>query len=136
MQAKQSINDYAQSMFRFEYLNEKWIRRCADYLHRIFGERIKGRVVLDYAFGRGNWSLAFLEAGAQKVIAIDAAESNVRKLVRYSEERNIDRLDVVEGNVLQAPMPYRADILWVYGILPCVSQPELFLSAICGLARD
>ena len=136
MQAKQSIDDYAQSMFRFEHLNETWIHRCASYLQRIFGERIKGRVVLDYAFGRGNWSLAFLAAGAEKVIAVDAAESNVRKLANYSKQRNIDGLEVIEGDVLQAPLACRADILWIYGILPCVLQPQPFLSAISALARS
>jgi len=135
MQAKQTIDDYAQSMFRFEHLNETWIHRCAGYLQRIFGERIKGRVVLDYAFGRGNWSLAFLAAGAEKVIAVDAAETNVRRLANYSKERNIDALEVIEGDILHAPLACRADILWIYGILPCVSQPQLFLSAISSLAR-
>ena len=36
MKGMASINDYAQSMFRFEYLNDEWIDYCADYLRTVF----------------------------------------------------------------------------------------------------
>ena len=123
-------------MFRFEHLNAEWIERCACYLRRIFGDRLAGRVVLDYAFGRGNWSMAFLAAGAKKVIAVDAAASNVHKFADYCRQHGVRGVEVVQGNVLESSLSCSADILWIYGILPCIAEPEAFLRAICGLARD
>jgi len=122
-------------MFRFEHLNDEWIQRCARYLERTFGGQVEGRTVIDYASGRGNWSLAFLVAGAGKVIAIDAAASNVEKLSRYALERKIDKLEVIRGNILQSPIEREADILWAYGVLPCIAEPLPFLKALAGLAR-
>src|SRR5262245_4910090 len=116
MNTKRRIDQYAQSMFRFEHLNESWIESCARYLRRVFGERLAGRVVIDYAFGRGNWAIAFLAAGAGRVIAIDAAVSNVSKLADYCRDHDIDRVEVIEGDILEGPLACRADFLWVYGV--------------------
>jgi hypothetical protein len=130
------LDEYAQSMFRFEHLNAEWIERCARYLGRIFGDRLSGRTVLDYAFGRGNWSMAFLAAGAAKVIAVDAAPSNVHRFADYCRQHHVRGVEVVQGNILESPLSCSADILWIYGILPCVSEPETFLKATSRLARD
>lgn len=136
MQSNIKIDDYAKSMFQFEYLTPAWISRCSKYLKSVFESRIKGKVIVDYAFGRGNWALAFLEAGAKKVIAIDASHSNVNKLSEYVKQYNIDKCEVVEGNILKQPVEAKADILWVYGILPCITEPEVFLSSLSELARN
>jgi hypothetical protein len=57
----QRINEYTNSMFRYEQLSKRWIASCAAYLQSLFGEELRGKTVVDYAFGRGNWSLAFLK---------------------------------------------------------------------------
>lgn len=63
-----TIGEYANSMFRFEQLHERWIESCTAYLVHLFGERIRDATVVDYAFGRGNWSLTFRHAGTARVI--------------------------------------------------------------------
>src|SRR3982751_1371916 len=92
------LNDYAESMFRFERLHPRWIDNCARYLQHVFGSAMEGKVFLDYAFGRGNWALAALKAGAKKVIAVDAAISNVRRFAEYCNEKGIDAIDIIHGN--------------------------------------
>ncbi len=135
--AEQHINNYANSMFRFERLNDAWIDSCAAYLQYVFGDRLLGKTVVDYAFGRGNWSLAFLKAGASKVIAIDAATDNVARFSRYCRQNGIADIEVIEGNVLSAPINADADIVWLYGILHHVEPAALFLKHITALApRD
>lgn len=136
MRSPIKIDDYAQSMFRYEVPHPRWITRCAAYLTHIFGDAIQGATVVDYAFGRGNWSLAFIEAGAKDVIAIDAAESNVAKFSDYLRASGISGIHVVQGNILEQPIHAQADILWVYGILPCIEPEAEFLRALTGLWRN
>lgn len=124
------IDGYANSMFRFERLHQGWIHACADYLKHIFGASLQGKTVVDYAFGRGNWSLAFLEAGASHVYAIDASQSNVHRFREYCSEHGIAAVEVIYGNVLEDPIQLEADILWLYGILPNISDEPLFLSKV------
>jgi hypothetical protein len=131
-----SIDDYADSMFRFERLYPRWIESCACYLSHIFGADIKGKVFLDYAFGRGNWSLAALRAGASRVVAIDAAESNVRRFSDYCRTQGISEIEITQGNILKARIDARADVLWVYGILPCIDDCTAFLGELALLRRD
>ena len=130
------IDDYAQSMFRFEKINAGWVTRCARYLTHVFGDAIKGATVVDYAFGRGNWSLAFREAGAAKVIAIDAAKSNVDRFSSYLQANAIDGIEVIEGNVLEKPIAADADILWAYGILHHIDKPQDFMRSLTSMWRE
>jgi SAM-dependent methyltransferase len=130
------IDDYAKSMFARESLNAQWISNCADYLRAAFGEKIKGAVFLDYAFGRGNWSVAALEAGASHVIAIDASLHNVEKLTAYCRVHGIAAIEVIHGNIMDGPMAFSADVLWIYGILHHIPDPADFLSRIAALRRD
>jgi hypothetical protein len=130
------IDDYAQSMFRFEKINAGWVTRCARYLAHVFGDAIKGATVVDYAFGRGNWSLAFREAGAAKVIAIDAAASNVDRFSSYLQANAIEGIEVTEGNVLEKPIAANADILWVYGILHHIDKPQDFMHSLTNMWRE
>ena len=110
-----TINAYANSMFRFERLNDAWIESCAAYLRHVFGDAIEGRTVIDYAFGRGNWSCAFRSAGAKRVIAIDAAADNVARFSDQCHDNGIDGIEIVNGNVLDGPISADADIMWLYG---------------------
>jgi hypothetical protein len=136
MPANIPINDYANSMFRFERLHPRWIETCARYLREVFGPAIEGATFLDYAFGRGNWSLAALKAGAKRVIAVDAAESNVGRFTDYCRAAGIDAVDIIHGNVLNEPLNLAADILWVYGIASSVGDPDALLSALATERRD
>ena len=52
-------------MFKFEHLNDQWIDNCAQYLIHIFGDTIKNKVIIDYAFGRAV-GLLLLRAGAKR----------------------------------------------------------------------
>jgi hypothetical protein len=130
------LNDYAESMFRFEQLHPRWIDDCARYLRYIFGSAVEGKVFLDYAFGRGNWALAALKAGARRVIAVDAALSNVRRFADYCKANDISAIDIVHGNIMEQPSQIRADILWIYGILPCIPEPASFIARLSELRRD
>lgn len=122
---------WADSMFRFEQPNEEWIDRCADYLHRLFGDRIKGARVVDYGFGRGNWALAFRKAGAAQVVAIDAARSNIERFGAWCQASGVDGIDIRHGDVITAPMgEIRAEIVWVYGLLHHVADDDLLLARL------
>src|SRR6185436_19673621 len=90
------INNYANSMFRYEFLHETWLSACGKYLDYVFGDGgIHGRTVVDYAFGRGNWAIAFARCGAERVIAVDSSEDNCRKLRAYCEENKITNVEVI-----------------------------------------
>jgi predicted nicotinamide N-methyase len=130
------IDEYANSMFRFEHLHDAWIEKCAAYVRDLFSDDLRGKVVLDYAFGRGNWSLAFLRAGAKQVIAVDASESNVRRFRDYCAAHGIDGIDVRHGNFLESRQDITADILWVYGILQNFEDPDRFVSAVRDAAAS
>lgn len=134
--ATHRLCNYAESMFRFEHLHDGWIRRCARYLESVFGEGLKGATVLDYAFGRGNWALAFRMAGADRVIAVDAAPANVSRLADYCKRHAVTGIDAREGNLLEAPLNVDADLLWIYGILHHIDDAPGFLDRLRPIARD
>ena len=128
------INEYNNSMFRHERLHERWIASCADYLKTLFGDSLRGKTVIDYAFGRGNWSLAFLSAGAGKVISIDASTDTVARFKNYCRERNIANIEVMAGNIMEQDFAAKGDLMWVYGILPMIEDQVAFLNRIKTLA--
>jgi predicted RNA methylase len=127
------IDEYARSMFAFDRPHPRWIESCATYLSAIFGSRLKDSVFLDYAFGRGNWSLAALKAGARRVVAIDASETNVRNLDAYCRENGIQDIEIIHGNIMSEAINRKADILWIYGILPCIQDPRPFLTGLAAM---
>ncbi|NOU66739.1 methyltransferase domain-containing protein [Paenibacillus sp. LMG 31461] len=132
------INEYANSMFINEKLHEKWIQSCADYIVEICGELIQDKVVIDYAFGRGNWSLAFLRAGAKRVISVDASSDNVRRFNDYCINLNIKNIEIIHGNILEEELNLQADFIWLYGILPCIKEFDTFIGKIkqCLMNED
>jgi hypothetical protein len=130
------INEYANSMFRFEQLHDKWIESCAAYLRHLFGEQLKGKTVVDYSFGRGNWSLAFRLAGARRVFAIDAAQDSVNRFQEFCRQRNIDDVEVICGNLLEQDVAIKADFIWVYGLLQHITDQSAFLERVKGLASS
>lgn len=123
-------------MFRYEFLHEAWLSACAKYLNYVFGDGgICGRTVVDYAFGRGNWAIAFARCIAERVIAVDASEDNCRKLRAYCEENKITNIEVIWGNLAERELDIRCDILWFYGILPMVANVDAFLEKILSQVR-
>tara|TARA_Y100000590_G_scaffold428325_1_gene539507 strand:+ start:8473 stop:9573 length:1101 start_codon:yes stop_codon:yes gene_type:complete len=113
---KFKVNDYAKSMFYLEEINDIWIKKCSKYLKYIFGKKIKNSVIVDYAFGRGNWSLAFKKLGAKEIIAIDKSIHNVNKFKKYLKKNKITNINVIEGDILKTKIKSKVDIFWVYGI--------------------
>jgi SAM-dependent methyltransferase len=122
-------------MFRFESLPEEWIKSCTSYIQSIFGDMVKDKVVVDYAFGRGNWSLAFIAAGASKVVAIDASSDNVARFRAYCEAHGHSNIEVIQGNLLERELNVRADFFWVYGILQHLPDVDRFLERLKTLAN-
>lgn len=134
--SERRIDAYAKSMFSYEHLNSAWVRKCAEYLREVFGERIVGSVFLDYAFGRGNWSVAAILAGAKGVISVDASGHNVEKLIGYCANHNIKGIEVVHGNIMDSQLHCVADIIWVYGILHHIPDDCEFLRRLALLRSD
>ncbi len=125
------INNYANSMFQHEVINNEWIDKCAEYLKKIFGTKIQDKVVLDYAFGRGNWSLAFIKAGAKKVISVDASIDNVARFQNYINKNSINHIELQHGNFLvDSNYDYKIDVFWIYGILHHIDNASNFLNIL------
>lgn len=125
------INHYANAMFRYEVLHESWLHSCERYLKYVFGDDgVHGRVVIDYAFGRGNWAVAFARCGAARVIAIDASEDNCRRLRSYCAEQRIPNVEVICGNLVEQDLDIGGDLLWLYGILHHVADADSFLEKL------
>jgi len=133
-----SLNDYANSMFRYEFFNEAWLVKCTDYLSNILNGKIKNKVVVDYAFGRGNWSIAFVKAGAKQVYAIDASKDNCERFQKYCDANNYNNITIIHGNILENTYKIKADLIWCYGIM-CIFNPadkSKFVNKIKLLAKD
>ncbi|WP_162488542.1 class I SAM-dependent methyltransferase [Azospirillum lipoferum] len=121
-------------MFQHDRLHPRWIDDCARYLRVVFGDRLEGACVLDYGFGRGNWALAFRKAGARRVVAIDAAEGNVRRFSDFLHRDQLSGIEVIHGDALVEPLAYNVDHVWLYGVLHHVGQPGLLLERLSAAA--
>lgn len=128
--AAERIDDYASAMFRYERLHERWIADCTRYLTHLFGERLRDAVVLDYAFGRGNWSVAFRRAGARRVIAVDASLGNVTRFQQECSRLGVDGIDIVHGNFLQQTPALQADLVWAHGIVHHVEDADALINRL------
>jgi 2-polyprenyl-3-methyl-5-hydroxy-6-metoxy-1,4-benzoquinol methylase len=124
------INEYANTMFRFENIHENWIQLCVDYLKFVFKDQIQNKVVLDYASGRGNWSVAFSRLGAKKVISIDSSFDNILRLKEYCKTKKIDNIEIICGDFLVEKYELPSDIVWVYGIMHHIKDIDVFLQKI------
>lgn len=135
--AKTPINDYANAMFRRERLYDGWLDDCAGYLQKTFGDSLNGARVVDYGCGQGNWSLAFLRAGAKHVLAVDAAIDNVRRLHDFCRQNEVQNIDIVHGDLLVQNIEAEpADIVWLYGVLHHVPRPQALLRGLTDMAPD
>jgi hypothetical protein len=133
-----SLNDYANSMFRYEFINENWLDRCTAYLNYILKDKIRNKIIIDYAFGRGNWSIAFIKAGAKEVYAIDASKSNCEKFQEYCNNNNYKNIKVIHGNILENKYEIEADLIWCYGIMHIFDSTDRsnFVHKIKSFASD
>lgn len=131
-----AIADYANSMFRFERLNERWLEKCTAYVTHLFGKNIVGATVVDYAFGRGNWSLASRRAGASRVAAVDASIDNVRRFREYCAVSRVSGIDIIHGNILERRIDLVGDLIWVYGVLHHVREATVFVKRLVTMTRD
>lgn len=118
-------------MFRYEALHDAWLLSCQKYLSHLFGlNRIDGRVVVDYGFGRGNWAVAFARCGAARVIAIDASYDNCIKLREYCQKNQIVNIEVICKNLSEQDIDFECDILWLYGVLHHIPDADDFLGKL------
>jgi len=128
MSNDQRLNEYSNSMFRYERLSERWIDSCTAYVRALFGAELRGKTVIDYAFGRGNWSLAFRAAGAERVVAIDASTDLVTRFKNYCKDHKIRNIEVLAGNIMDQDFGARGDLVWLYGIMQHIPDQTTFLS--------
>ena len=106
---------------------ENWIKNCTEYLHSIYGDSIKGKTVVDYGFGRGNWSIAFQRLGAEGVISIDASQSVVDRFNYVLKKIAVSNVEARLANIDDAQIELTSDIVFLYGILSNTINPEKLL---------
>jgi 2-polyprenyl-3-methyl-5-hydroxy-6-metoxy-1,4-benzoquinol methylase len=131
-----SIDRYHRNMFDLDEPNSKWVTACAAYLDRLLPGKISGKRIVDYGFGRGNYSLAFLELGASEVVAIDASPRAVERFSGYAKDAGIDNLSVRLGNADEDEINGQADVVFLYGILHHVKRPENLLKTAARMCVD
>jgi hypothetical protein len=136
MMHRERLNEYANSMFRYERLHSQWIERCTKYLEFLWGGALAGKTVIDYGFGRGNWSVAFLKAGVEKVIAIDASKDNVDRFHKFCCEQRLTGIEIIHGDALIDDIGAQGDLIWLYGVLPLVAQADKLIIALRAMATD
>lgn len=122
-----AIDRYHGAMFHGETPHPAWLDECADYLAHVFGN-VAGQTVVDYGFGRGNWTLAFLRLGAARVISVDASATAVERFRAYLAANQIGNVEVVCGNTDQEHLSFDADIVFAYGILQHLVDAKGFLT--------
>lgn len=128
-----SLDSYANSMFRHEVIHRQWIESCTRYLKFLFGDTLKDKIVCDYGFGRGNWTLAFLSLGVKKVYAIEASASNVQRFSDYCKIEGVQNVEVLYGNFVERAIPIETiDFFWLYGVFQHIPRSDkgVFLSRV------
>jgi SAM-dependent methyltransferase len=97
------------------------------------GGSLSGRSVLDLGCGAGYWSLAALDAGAQFVLAVDAAAAALEQTRLVLEARGIapSRYELRQGNAVEHSGGGFAIVLCL-GLLTHVARP---LDLFAAMAR-
>jgi SAM-dependent methyltransferase len=96
---------------------------------------IRGARILDLASHDGRWMCAALEAGASKVVGIEAREHLVERTHQYLTEYGIskDKYHVIQGDIFeQLPLVPRnsIDVVFCFGIFYHIMHHFLLLSLI------
>lgn len=104
-----------------------------DALLSLTGGSLSGRRVLDLGCGAGYWSLAALDAGAQSVLAVDAAAAALDQTRLVLEARGIapSRYELRQGNAVEHTDGGFAIVLCL-GLLSHVARP---LDLFAAMAR-
>jgi len=131
-----AIEQYHRNMFNFDQPNPRWIASCAAYLNSIIPGGVEGKRVVDYGFGRGNWSLAFVELGASQVIAIDASAHAVDRFSSFVNDKGIDNISVRLGNSDEEELQEDVDVVFLYGILHHVKRPVKLLETAARMCNE
>jgi SAM-dependent methyltransferase len=99
------------------------------YRYRFAAKFVKNRQVLDIASGDGYGARAFVEVGAQRVIAADIAPDACNLARKYN-------LDVVCANAEQIPLPKRSfDVVVSFETIEHLDNPEAFLDECVRVLR-
>ncbi len=123
--------DFTERDCHPDWPHDRRIEQCVGILQTIFGDSLKHARVLDYGCGRGEWSLAFLRAGARQVVSVDADINKVRHVHNYSRQKRIDGIEVLHGDLLcQNVSTGTADIVWLHDVLHHVSRPLALLQIL------
>jgi SAM-dependent methyltransferase len=110
--------------------------------------RRHGRAVLDLGCGSGRLFRAFLEGGAERVVAVDGSSALLRRAQAriatdpvLAEAAGAERLTVAEGDVrrldrteLLTLLKGPASLQVMAGVLPHLDGPEEALRALVGMA--
>jgi hypothetical protein len=127
---------YSKELFgEFEY-SEDWISNCSGYLKFLFGALPDAATAIDFGFGRGNWSLALLKLGADRVLALDISLYNVENFVNYCAKANIENIKPLlikpsaDSEEKYFPEHY---LHWNYGVIQHLPFPNIFLSHLSNV---
>jgi SAM-dependent methyltransferase len=90
--------------------------------------------VLDVGCGSGRIGEFVLEAGAERYVGIDFAETMIA-LARDRLERYAERVTLVPADFLETPISERFDVILALGLFDYLPEPALFvrrMDELCG----
>jgi len=79
----------------------------------------------------GRWHFV---SQARRVIAIDASEDNVSRFRNFCQQRNINNIKVICGNLMEHDIPLKGDFIWLYGLLQNITDQPIFLEKLKSMA--
>ena len=133
------IEDYTKSMFKYNHLNIEWINICKNYLNNNLVEYFKDKHVLDYGFGRGNWGLAFLKAGAKSVTFIDKSNFNCNKLHQWIKaNHHFKNVEIICGDIIENNLKLnkKFDFIWLHGVLQHVKDDKTLIKNLTSFLSN
>ena len=118
-------DSYSDVLFEDSQLTEEWISKCAAYLEQVFGRELSNEIVLDYGFGRGNWSLAFAQLKAKQIFAVDISFTNIKRFTSFlSNKKVFDQITCLESDYQgMSPHIEKHSLIWIYGVLQHLKDP-------------
>jgi ubiquinone/menaquinone biosynthesis C-methylase UbiE len=94
-------------------------------------DAIRDRDVLDAGCGTGDYSAAFLQAGARRVTGFDVSTRSLQTAAQQSPTGNFAQASLSELPYLSATF----DVIWSWGVLHYVPQAQLALREIVRVLR-
>lgn len=74
------------------------------YFESLIPENFNNRIVLDHGCGNGRYGELFYQRGAKKVVGVDLSSSMIQEAVRKKEEKKIQQLEFVQGDINNLPI--------------------------------